>query len=120
MAVSKIANPSGLKNWYNWHRYLNEAEAGSDYSDGQASCMVNNATVTVSIRTASRIHKTDDVIMTIPDGLRPMIGIYAIAKCAANDVCIIQIAANGEVSVWSAPSTTTSGRLVTSFSYVMA
>ncbi len=82
------------------------------------TAMVTNNTVSLSIRTKGRVHAGNDVIMNIPEGYRPLADMHAVAKIGSNDVCVLLIRPNGSVSIWSAPTGTSSGRLVSQFTYV--
>ena len=114
-AIDELNNGLTYKDWYTWTSYLSSQE---QETSAFCTAMVTNNIVSVSIRTKSRVHSENDVIMTIPEGYRPFIDMHAIAKIGNNDVCVLLIRTSGSVTIWSAPTGTSSGRLVSQFTYV--
>lgn len=113
--LSELKNGLNYKDWFNWSSYLNSQE---QETNALCTAMVTNNTVSVSIRTKSRVHAENDVIMTIPEGYRPLIDLHVIAKVGSDDVCVLLVRTNGSVYIWSAPTGTSSGRLIAQFTYV--
>lgn len=115
--AKEAVNDLNSKGYADWTSYLSSTEK-EDY----ANCigMYKNDVVTVSIRTKTRVHVENDIIMTIPDGYRPPAAFHAIAKSGSNDICVLNISANGQVSIWSIPSNNATGRLVACFTYIKA
>lgn len=102
------------KKWYNWTSNMPSAEVGSGAA---CTAMVDVNTVCVALRTTNKAHAEDNLLLTIPTGYRPLVTFTTVAKSGQNDICIVSVSTNGQVTVWSIPGST-SGRLITSFSYV--
>ena len=112
--ISALNDALNNKNWYNWISNMPSAEV-----DSGAACtaMVDVNTVCVALRTTNKAHAEGNLLLTIPTGYRPLVAFTTVAKSGQNDTCIVSVSTNGQVTVWSIPGST-SGRLITSFSYV--
>ena len=102
------------KNWYNW---ISNMPSGEVDSGSACFAMVDVNTVCVALRTTGKVHAEGNLLLTIPTGYRPLVAFTTVAKSGQNDICIVSVSTNGQVTVWSIPGST-SGRLITSFSYV--
>lgn len=102
------------KNWYNWVSNMPSAEVDSG---AVCTAMVDVNTVCVALRTTNKAHAEGNLLLTIPTGYRPFASFTTVAKSGQNDICIVSVSTNGQVAVWAIPGST-SGRLITSFSYV--
>jgi len=100
---------------YNWTSYLSSDEQGG-YA--LANAMVTHNIVVLSIRTNSIVHNQDKVIMTIPEGFRPIAYTHAIGKVGTHEICTVSVTTNGQVSIWSMNASPDAARFVCQVVYV--
>lgn len=113
--LNNKVNDLNFSNCSTWTSYLNQTEIGSGSYVG---AIYSRHCITVTITTASRVHAENDVIMTIPEGYRPLDTLRFIAKIGKGQTCVLQINPNGTVVIWDYFNPT-DGRLVGAFTYAV-
>ena len=75
--------------------------------------------VTISLLTESRVHAESDVILTIPDGWKPLVQ-YDIPAYYRNGCCVLRLHTDGTLKIWNLGDTTNAGRIYATFTYIRA
>lgn len=110
-AVRCSLNSELTPDWFASINWMTDIEQGS-----VTRAYVGNV-VTITLMTESRVHAEDDVILTMPDGWKPLVQ-SDITAYYRNGCCVLRLHTDGTLKIWNIGDTTNAGRIYASFTYI--